>query len=69
MKYNLSVVVLVYNTAEYLHDCIDSLLSQSLKNIEIILVDDDSTDDSLLICREYEEKHENVTVIHQHNQI
>ncbi|OEE04246.1 glycosyltransferase [Vibrio cyclitrophicus] len=68
MKYNLSVVVLVYNTAEYLHDCIDSLLSQSLKNIEIILVDDDSTDDSLLICREYEEKHENVTVIHQHNQ-
>lgn len=68
MKYNLSVVVLVYNTAEYLHECIDSLLSQSLSDIEIILVDDDSTDDSLLICREYEEKHNNVKVIHQSNQ-
>lgn len=68
MKYNLSVVVLVYNTAEYLHECIDSLLSQSLKNVEIILVDDDSTDDSLLICREYEDNHDNVKVIHQSNQ-
>ncbi|WP_312909861.1 glycosyltransferase family 2 protein [Stutzerimonas nitrititolerans] len=52
----LSIVVLVYNTAEYLHECFDSLLTQRYKNIEVIAVDDASTDDSLAICREYEAK-------------
>lgn len=52
----LSIVVLVYNTAEYLRECFDSLLTQRYGNIEIIAVDDASTDGSLAICREYEAK-------------
>lgn len=52
----LSIVVLVYNTAEYLSECFDSLLAQHYDNIEIIAIDDASTDDSLAICRAYEAK-------------
>lgn len=55
----LSIVVLVFNAAEYLHECLDSLLGQRYSNIEIIAVDDLSTDDSLAICRAYEAKHAN----------
>lgn len=50
----LSIVVLVYNTAEYLPACFDSLLAQYYDNIEIIAIDDASTDGSLAICRTYE---------------
>lgn len=53
----LSIVVLVYNTASYLRECFDSLLGQHYRNIEIIAIDDASTDDSLAICREYEAAH------------
>lgn len=66
--YKLSVVVLVYNTEEYLNECIDSLLSQKLDDIEIILVDDESTDSSLNICLAYQEKYDNIKVIQQKNQ-
>ncbi|WP_313024852.1 glycosyltransferase family 2 protein [Pseudomonas lopnurensis] len=52
----LSIVVLVYNTAEYLPACFDALLTQNYDNIEIIAIDDASTDDSLAICRAYEAK-------------
>jgi len=50
----LSIVVLVYNTADYLPACFDSLLQQRYRPIEIIAIDDASTDDSLAICRAYE---------------
>lgn len=50
----VSIVVPVYNTAQYLPRCIDSLLSQDYENIEIILVDDGSTDNSFEICKRYE---------------
>ncbi|MDE7144743.1 MAG: glycosyltransferase [Duncaniella sp.] len=50
----ISIVVPVYNVAEYLPRCMDSLLAQDYPNIEIILVDDGSTDNSLEICRSYE---------------
>ena len=53
----LSIVVLVYNTAEYLPACFDSLLQQRYRPIEIIAIDDASTDDSLSICRAYEAEH------------
>ena len=65
---NLSVVILVYNTSEFLHQCFDSLLEQTLPGIEIIAVDDESTDNSLEICQEYAEAHENFRVIQQKNQ-
>ncbi len=50
----VSIVVPVYNVAEYLPRCVDSLLAQDYPNIEIILVDDGSTDNSLEVCRKYE---------------
>ncbi len=50
----VSIIVPVYNTSKYLSRCMDSLLSQTLKEIEIIVVNDGSTDDSLLILRKYQ---------------
>lgn len=65
--YKVSVIVPVYNAEKYLNRCVDSLLSQTLKDIEIILVDDGSKDSSPAICDEYAEKHDNVTVLHIEN--
>ncbi len=63
----ISVIIPVYNVEEYLRECVDSVLCQTYKNFEIILVDDGSTDSSGKICDEYIEKDERVTVIHQKN--
>ena len=63
----VSVVVPVYNTAEYLETCIQSILSQSYKEIELILVNDGSTDGSAEICRRYEHL-PHVCYIEQKNQ-
>lgn len=63
----VSVIVPVYNTEKFLHRCVDSLLSQTLKDIEIILVDDGSKDSSPTICDEYAEKYDNITVLHLEN--
>lgn len=49
----LSVIVPVYNVEKFINDCIDSILGQSYKNIELILVDDGSTDSSGEICDKY----------------
>jgi len=65
---NVSVVVPVYNVEKYLHQCLDSLVHQTLDNLEIIVVNDGSTDGSLGIAREYEGRHSNVRVISQDNQ-
>lgn len=64
----LSIVVLVYNTSEFLEQCFDSLINQTLNSIEIIAVDDESTDNSLEICKNYENKYENFRVVTQKNQ-
>ena len=53
----ISVIVPVYNSASYLAECIDSLLGQTATDIEIILVDDGSTDDSSSICAQYRSLH------------
>lgn len=69
MKNNtVSVIVPVYNTGKYLSKCVESLIKQSLKNIEIILVDDGSTDGSSLLCDKYKLIDERIIVIHKKNQ-
>ncbi len=64
---NISVIVPVYNTAEYLPRTIESLIEQTYKHITIILVDDGSTDGSGRICDEYAKVNEKIKVIHQNN--
>lgn len=63
----VSIIVPVFNVEEYLARCIDSLISQTYKNIEIILIDDGSTDNSPSICDEYANLYSNIRVIHQIN--
>lgn len=63
----VSVIIPVYNTEKYLRKCLDSVINQTLKDIEIILVDDGSIDSSLDILREYEKKDSRVTVLSQQN--
>ena len=60
----VSVIIPVYNTEQYLCRCLDSVLSQSYKKLEVILVDDGSTDCSCNICDEYAANHDNVYVVH-----
>jgi len=66
-NYLISVIVPVYNVEKYLEECLNSLVNQSFKSYEIILVDDGSTDKSGKICDCYKELHSNVTVIHKTN--
>lgn len=63
----ISIVVPVYNVAAYLPCCLDSLLAQTDQNWQALLVDDGSTDDSLAVCRAYEEKDPRFLVFHQKN--
>ena len=63
----LSVIVPVYNTEKYLRQCVDSILGQTLSELEIILVNDGSKDNSGVICDEYAAKYDQVTVIHKEN--
>lgn len=63
----VSVVVPVYNVEAYLEKCIDSIIHQDYENVEIILVDDGSTDRSGEICDRYSQQYNNVTTIHQNN--
>lgn len=63
----ISVIIPVYNVEKYLEECVESVLTQTYKNIEIILVDDGSTDSSGKICDSYALQNSNVQVIHQLN--
>lgn len=63
----ISIIVPVYNAEKYLPQCIDSLLSQTLQDIEIILVNDGSTDLSLDICEKYARKDPRITIISKNN--
>ena len=63
----ISVIVPIYNTAPYLDRCIRSIVDQTYKNLEIILVDDGSTDDSGAVCDTWAKKDNRIQVIHQPN--
>jgi glycosyltransferase involved in cell wall biosynthesis len=63
----ISLIVPVYNISKYLERCINSIIEQSYKNIEIILVDDGSTDNSGQICDAYKEHDNRIRVIHKIN--
>ena len=63
----ISVIVPVYNTEKYLTECVESIISQTYRNLEIILVDDGSTDLSGSICDGFAEKDSRIKVIHQEN--
>lgn len=66
--YNMvSVVVPIYNTKPYIRKCVESILNQTYLNIELILVDDGSTDGSGDVCDEYAKRYEKIGVIHQEN--
>lgn len=64
----ISVIIPVYNVSEYLAQCLDSVRRQTYSNLEIVLVDDGSTDGSDVICDYYASIDSRITVIHQQNQ-
>lgn len=63
----ISVIVPIYNVSKYLRRCLDSIASQTYENLEIILINDGSTDDSGKIAEEYAKKDKRARVIHQKN--
>lgn len=68
MKPLFSVIVPVYNASKYLKECIDSIIKQDYQQLEIILIDDGSTDNSGEICDQYSKKDKRVKVIHKKNE-
>ena len=68
MEELISVIVPVYNVQEYVGECIDSIVGQTYKLLEIILVDDGSTDESGRICDEFAQKYKCIRVIHKENE-
>lgn len=63
----ISIIVPVYNVEKYLNKCVESIVNQTYKNLEIILVDDGSTDNCPRICDEWAEKDSRIKVIHKQN--
>lgn len=63
----ISVIVPVFNIEHYLPDCLESILAQTYRNLEVILVDDGSTDGSAAVCEAYAQKDSRIRVIHKEN--
>ena len=67
-KDKVSVVLPIYNVEKYLKKSVQSVQNQTYRNLEIILVDDGSKDNSFLICKEYAEKDSRIRVFHKENE-
>jgi Glycosyltransferases involved in cell wall biogenesis len=65
--HKISIIVPVYNTEKYLHECIGSIVKQKFSDYELIMIDDGSTDNSLCICEEYARKYPNISVMQRGN--
>lgn len=68
MSKKISIIVPIYNIEKYLHQCLRSIINQTYKNIEIILVDDGSVDNCPQICDEYADIDSRIKVIHKQNE-
>lgn len=64
----ISVIIPVYNVENYLKKCLESVINQTYKNLEIILINDGSNDNSKDICDEYSQKDSRIIVVHKHNE-
>lgn len=67
MKPLFSIIVPAYNADQYIEECIDSILKQTIDEYEVIIVDDGSTDNTLELCRRIEENYNKIKVFHQNN--
>lgn len=67
-EYDISVIIPMYNAEKYIGQCIESVLNQTKDNIEIVVVNDGSTDSSLAISKAYADNHDNVLIIDKPNQ-
>ena len=67
MDVKISVIIPAYNAEKYISECLDSVLRQSYKNIEIIVVDDGSADNTYTVVKGYSERHSNIVLVHQEN--
>lgn len=65
--HKISVIIPIYNTEKYLEDCLNSVLNNTYKNIEIVCIDDGSTDNSLSILKKYQSMDERIEIISQKN--
>ena len=69
MSVAVSVVVPVYNTSQYLKQCVDSLTNQTFRDVEFIFVDDGSTDHSVKILEQYQKSDQRIRILKQKNHI
>ena len=68
MNDKISIIIPIYNVKKYINKCIESIINQTYKNLEIILVDDGSTDGSGKICDEFKKEDNRIVVIHKKNE-
>lgn len=67
-KDKVSIIIPIFNMEKYMGQCIDSAINQTYSNLEIILIDDGSTDTSSIIADKYKEKDERIIVVHKENE-
>lgn len=63
----ITIIVPIYNSEKYLERCIESIINQTYKNLEILLIDDGSTDNSYKICYNYSKNDSRINLIHKEN--